>query len=544
MLERTRELWPPEYSKHVAWRVQTLDHMHNDDVFRQGMREFYQTRPAAFISHWIDTIDPRNAAKGDPTRMPFILFKRQRQMVEFFHQCLLSECSGLVEKSRDTGATWAACAFSVWVWLFYQGASVGWGSRKEQLVDRIGDIDSIFEKLRVIIQALPPAFRPLRYDVAFMKLINHDNGASITGESGDEIGRGGRKLIYFVDEAAHIEHPELVEAALSENTRVRVDISSVMNGTVFQARREAGYDWEPGQSMRKDSTAVFVVDWRDHPMKSQQWYDERRSKFQNDGLLHIFAQEVDRDYSAAVTNNIIRREWIASAVDAHSKLGVADEGQWVAGLDVADGGGDRNAVAKRKGGVLKFVDEWGERDTGLTARRAVDHCRGTLPIEVFYDCIGVGAGVKAETNRLNDENLLPKGMVFVPWDAGSAVLMPDSRVVENDTASPINKDFYGNLKAQGWWNLRRRFEQTHRAVSEGIKIDIEKDLISIDLKCPRLRQIEKELTQPTTTFSGRMRLLVEKTPEGARSPNIADAIMMAYYPSNQSSYNWRGTWIS
>jgi phage terminase large subunit len=26
---------------------------------------------------------------------------------------------------------------------------------------------------------------------------------------------------------------------------------------------------------------------------------------------------------------------------------------------------------------------------------------------------------------------------------------------------PLNKDFYTNLKAQAWWELRRRFELTH-----------------------------------------------------------------------------------
>jgi phage terminase large subunit len=26
--------------------------------------------------------------------------------------------------------------------------------------------------------------------------------------------------------------------------------------------------------------------------------------------------------------------------------------------------------------------------------------------------------------------------------------------------SPLNKDFYTNLKAQAWWELRRRFEKS------------------------------------------------------------------------------------
>jgi hypothetical protein len=314
-----------------------------------------------------------------------------------------------------------------------------------------------------------------------MKLVNLDNGATITGESGDEIGRGGRKRIYFVDEAAHLEHPESIEAALSENTRVRIDISSVNGiGNVFYRRREACEDWEPKTEVRRGHTYAFVLDWRDHPEKTEAWYKERRQKFVDEGLLHVFKQEVDRDYAASVANAIIPLEWIRSATDAHIKLKMPhmEDGGWVAGLDVADGGGDRNALAKRKGVILKHVDEWGERDTGATARRAVEACKKTTPIEVQYDCIGVGAGVKAEVNRLRDEHLVPDGVRFVPWDAGARPRHPDRRVIPGDRQSPLNKDFYGNLKAQAWWSLRRRFELTHRAVTEGIKVSPD-DMISI-----------------------------------------------------------------
>jgi hypothetical protein len=29
-----------------------------------------------------------------------------------------NNADGLIEKSRDMGATWVCCAFSVWMWLF------------------------------------------------------------------------------------------------------------------------------------------------------------------------------------------------------------------------------------------------------------------------------------------------------------------------------------------------------------------------------------------------------------------------------------------
>jgi phage terminase large subunit len=120
------------------------------------------------------------------------------------------------------------------------------------------------------------------------------------------------------------------------------------------------------------------MDWSDHPDKTLAWYKERESKSIDDGLLHVFRQEVDRNYSASVEGVVIPAEWVKSAIDAHVvlKFEEHDNDDVYAGLDVADGGGDRNALALRKGVVLRAIDQWGERDTGVTTRRAIDGVDG------------------------------------------------------------------------------------------------------------------------------------------------------------------------
>ena len=524
--------WPPDYVRTIAWRINTIKAWRRKPHLLVGARQYYQDNYIQFIEDWIDTIDPRNSVKGQLTRMPFILFPRQRELVSFFHSCVTNRSHGLVEKSRDMGATWASISYAVWLWLFQPGSSIGFGSRKAQLVDRIGDLDSIFEKIRRVVASLPPELRPPTYTAAYMKLVNHENGASITGESGDEIGRGGRKTAYFKDESSHYDHPEAIEAALSENTDVQIDISSVNGvGNVFHRRREAGIDWSPGMKMAVGRTYVFVLDWRDHPAKDLEWYQNRKQKFVDDGLSHVFAQEVDRNYSATIVNTLIRKEWFDSAIDAHLKMGVdPDVGSWFGGLDVADSeGGDRNAIAKRRSIILRHVDEWGERDTGATARRAIEACNNSTPIHLSYDSVGVGSGVKAEFNRLNEDNLLPKGVKFSPWNAGSGVLNPEEHVIVGDEDSPTNGELYDNLKAQAWIDLARRFERTHNFITREIRYDPD-ELISIDGNLPKLRQLEKELLQVTANKNTRMKWVVNKAPNGARSPNIADAVVMCYFP--------------
>ncbi len=536
---QTTNDWPPDYTAVFQGKQKRLAKLRENPL---GAKEYYRTRPVEFIEHWVNTYDPRNAGGDTPASMPFMLFDRQKDLIEFLLACLEGEESGLIEKCRDMGASWVCCAFSVWLWIYWDGSSVGWGSRKEQLVDKIGDPDSIFEKMRMIIGGLPKELQPRGFTpkvhATFMKIINPENGSTITGEGGDNIGRGGRKLIYFKDEAAHFERPEKIEAALADTTRVQIDISSVNGiGNVFYRRREAGEEWFGGPVIAA-KTNVLVMDWRDHPAKDQAWYDKRKAKALDDGLMHIFAQEVDRNYSASVEGVIIPSEWVSAAIDAHIKLKFANSGRDFAGLDVADDGGDKNALALRKGPVLRSVSDWADGDTGFTTRKAV---AAALPgMHVQYDSVGVGAGVKAEANRLSGINKLPKRCKFIPWSAGAGPLDPTEHINPKDEDTPLNRDFYANLKAQGWWQLRIRFEKTYRAVTEGIEYP-QDELISLPSSLKKLSQLQKELSQATASqTTSNLKLQVNKKPKGTRSPNLADAVVMAFWPVNTTTYDWDG----
>ena len=538
------EAWPPDYVAALASRQQRLRKLKGRPELLLGAKELYRERPVDFINHWGVTFDPRVAGGDLPTKLPFILFERQRELVAFLQACVRAEANGLVEKSRDMGATWVCAAFSVWLWLFWDGSSIGWGSRERDLVDKIGDPDSIFEKMRITIRELPRLFWPKGFSpsehLTFMRLVNPENGSTITGDIGDNIGRGGRKLIYFKDESAHYLHPELVEAALSDNTNIQIDISSVHGlGNVFHRKREAGVDWAPGQPAIKNKINVLVMDWSDHPLKTQAWHDGRKREAEELGLQHVFAQEVERNYAAAVIGVIVKAEWFKAAVDAHIKLGFEPTGAWGAALDVADEGDDTNALALRRGPLLTSVEEWGERDTGVTTRRAVAGCAGRGTIALQYDCVGIGAGVKAEANRLRDDGSMPRGVALVPWNAGAAVIDPKRNVVDGDRDSPLNEDFYQNLKAQGWWQLARRFERTWRAVNEPDYTWAPDDLISISSEMPLLRKLEKEICQPTMDYGVRLKMVVDKKPSGTKSPNLADAVMMAFWPIKQRTFDFR-----
>lgn len=540
--------WPPDYDAVYRWRTETLERLQADPMLFAAAWTYYSTRPAEFIMDWMDTYDPRKSpTHNDPAKrgskwMPFVFFAKQAEVIEFFQTLDREQESGLVEKCRDAGLSWLAIGYSIWRWLFIPDDAVGWGSRKEELVDSSGNPDSLFEKMRLLLRRLPAIWLPadfnFRKHATFRKLYNPANGSTINGEGGDNIGRGGRRSIYFVDEAAHVERAEKVDAALGDNTNVRIDISSVNGlGNVFHKRREAGVEWSPGASLPRGYVRVLIVDWRDHPNKTQEWYDERKARYEREGLQHIFAQEVDRNYSAAVSNTVIPYEWIQAAVDAHIHipyLAAATPqrlGQWFAGLDVADEGVDRNSLTLREWIIWRDCQEWGERDTAITARRAISECRPYAGrINVMYDCIGVGSGVKSEYNRLVDEGVFdPRGIPFVPWNAGASVQRPFERLIPDDDESIKNSDMFENLKAQAWWTIRTRFYKTYKARTEGIVYPVD-ELISLDSRMKLLSTLMKELAQPTHGKSGKLKMLINKKAQGEKSPNLADGGVMAYFP--------------
>lgn len=541
---RTTNDWPVNYARVRAWRDHKLKRFEDDPRELMAAKVWYRSHPVDFINHWCDTHDPRNIGKKDehgnplPVVLPLVMFLRQEELVWFVLDCMANDANGLVEKSRDMGATWTCISISTHQWLFERNNVIGWGSATADKLDKLSDPDTIFEKFRLQILGLPACFKPpgLTRDKHLLlnRLINPENRSIITGEIGDKIGRGGRTKIYFVDEAAHLEHPDLVEGGLSENTRCRIDMSSVSGlGTVFHRTRRGGKEWVKGEPLVTDRTNIFIMDWSHHPAKTRAWYQERQRLFESKGMSHVFAQEVDRDYAAAVQGTVIPRKWLESCVDAHLKIrSITDEGLSVAGLDVADGGNDSNALVARKGWIVNYADQWGERDTGVTTRRALALCSQRMPCELQYDSVGVGSGVKAEANRLKDDLLFPKGLKMVPWNAGAKVVNGAGRVVANDPSSPTNKDFYFNLKAQGWWNLRLRVYLTHMAITEGRETDGD-NLISFDsrsIDATMLARLLEELSQATASPNTKMKMVIDKSPDGMASPNLGDACVICCFP--------------
>lgn len=339
-----------------------------DAAMVAGLKEYYKTHPADFINDWGMTVDPRNAEIGKETTVPFILFPKQREFIDWLHARWLAREDGLAEKSRDMGVSWLCIAFGVWMWLFHSDTVVGYGSRKEEYVDKLGDPKSLFWKARAFISLLPSEFLPPSFSekkhAPSMRIVNPDNGAVIVGEAGDNIGRGNRASLYFCDEAAFFERADSIDAALSQTSNCKISVSTPNgNGNSFFRKRFGG------------KISVFQFRWTDDPRKGPEWYKKQRETL--DPV--ILAQEVDIDYAASVSNAWISADIVAVGMSTPSSS-VEAIGGWIIGVDAAHEGDDMSVIHSRRGRLnLPQVSE-GKLDGIDLALLVERHCDDVVRI--------------------------------------------------------------------------------------------------------------------------------------------------------------------
>jgi hypothetical protein len=327
----------PDYERVYQLRAERLQRIRTDPGLVPGLREHYKANPVDFINDWGMTFDPRNAEIGLPTVIPFLLFPKQADFVVWVRERWLGREDGLAEKSRDMGISWLCVGIAVWMWTFYPGVVIGFGSRKEEYVDKLGDPKSLFWKVRQFIALLPAEFRPKGYIEAkhapHMRILNPENGAAIIGEAGDNIGRGNRTSIYFKDESAFYERPDAIDAALSQTSNCKIDLSTVNgNGNPFYRKRHSG------------KVKVFTFHWRQDPRKDDAWYQKQRETL--DPV--IVAQEIDIDYNASTSDAWIVGDLIAAA-QGKGPADVEALGSWNIGVDAAHFGDDESVIHKRRG---------------------------------------------------------------------------------------------------------------------------------------------------------------------------------------------------
>lgn len=519
----------PDYVPVFKQRAERLARLQASPALAEEVRYYYRTHIDDFVNDWGITVDTRVASQGRSPIMPMVLFPKQREFLQWLFARWKKNEPGVGVKSRDVGISWLAMGFSIGLATLYDDVSIGFGSEKEDKVDRSGDPDCLFYKGRMFLRYLPEMWRGgwslSKTCSSHMRLVFPNTGSSITGEAGDNIGRGGRKAVYFVDESAHVPNPKAIDASLSATTDVRVDLSSVRGMANSFAERAHNPD-----------IPRFDFAKEDDPRRTPEYWDKKKKN--TDPV--VFAAEYDRNFSASIEGVVIPAVWVSAAIDAHKVLGLTPKGRREGALDVADAGRDLNAFCIGYDFLVEHVESWrGSEDHDIfhTVERAFTISTLHNIDEFQYDADGLGAGVRGDARKINEAR--DRKIIVTAYRGSGGVFKPEQVFPGTERKA---EDFFENLKAQAWWGARNRFQYTHRcvaAVLAGERIEIDTDqIISISKEIPERAKLQVELSQVVWGTSKHGKVMVDKCPVGTKaevrnnisSPNLADSVIIRFAP--------------
>ena len=525
MLEAYKEANPWRYSKPERYR-RLIKKFYEREIKRRGrlamkLKNDGQWIPDAvktvklmmsqrehiinFMVDWCWTYDPRLISDGLPTTLPWIPWPKQIEFIEWTYNRMFDpvRSGGLIEKSRDQGATWLFCLRFLHEWRWVAGYAAGIGSNKYEGVDKRDDPKCIFEKIRGILRHLPHWWFPEGWDPNkhdnVAKLINPENGSSIVGEGGKEIGRGGRTTEYLVDEKASLEFPNMADAALSQNTRCQFDLSTPKGVNSFYDKRSSG------------RVEVFTLHWEDDPRKDELWYQHESGRMDPAEV----AQEIDIDYHSSVENIFIEPKW----VDAAFAIELEPGGPVDAALDVAAGGTNKSAVATFFKPVM-LVQDFNIPNGVDLSYNFLDIAKEANVAWASYDVIGVGHAVKSTLERTEREVEFP----IYPLVAQAKA---SDMYYEEFNCKGFER--FTDSRTEWWYLFGRRLERTWEHQTGKRKYDA-CDMVSLE----RNAELKNQLCSPKKflTPEGKIRceskqLMIAR---GLKSGDMADACVMANMP--------------
>jgi len=241
-----------------------------------------------WVNIWVSTYDPRK----NPSTIPFITYEYEDKLLRDLVDSIMNQKDILIEKSRDMGVTWCVLLAFTWFWQFRgEGFDFLVGSRKEQYIDTIGNMDTLLEKIRFVIRNQPVWMRPFKFDFKshsnYLKIVNPATKATITGEAtNNNFSRSGRRRAIFFDEFAFWETDQQAWRASADASNCRIVVST-----------PHGFNNQFAKLRHSGSIRVESLHWKLHPEKDMKWYENECSRRNQDAVE--IAQELDINYEGS-----------------------------------------------------------------------------------------------------------------------------------------------------------------------------------------------------------------------------------------------------
>lgn len=276
-----------------------------DQDFRKEVLTKCYNDPVYWCNNFAWTYDPRTDVK----HLPFVLFPKQVEYLNWLEYLVSNQLDGAIEKSRDMGITYTTLVpFVLYKWLFHEfNAKIG--SRVEDYVDKPGDMDTLFEKIAYNLRRMPKWMLPEGFNISehktYMKLTRPDNSNTITGESSNpNFARGGRQNIVVFDEHGFWQSARSAWESAGDSTPTRLSISTPP---------EAGRSSFFYKNLTSGRVQKFTFHYSDDPRKDLQWVADQRSK-KSDGE---FERELNISYEGSTEGTVYAAQLNACTFDEY-----------------------------------------------------------------------------------------------------------------------------------------------------------------------------------------------------------------------------------
>lgn len=279
-----------ERKAHLA-TIRTLEDQEDEKAFLAGEPDSDPTgkltaheRRVKGMLHWFRyyawAYDPRSDYLPLQPFVPFGLYDddapdedfQVRYLVWIEETAYLRNTSGTVKKPRDIGATLGFLLWTTYRWLFSHYFNALLASANEDLVDKTGDQNTLFEKIRFALRLLPDWQLPvgedgvfdLAKDMPYMRLSNPENGSTIGGQAPTiNAARQKRAKVVLCDEMAAWPY-----GGFPQSTSLSFVAKSIFQVSTVQGRFNAF-----AQNLLSGKANVFEVKWDEHPWKDERWFN-------------------------------------------------------------------------------------------------------------------------------------------------------------------------------------------------------------------------------------------------------------------------------
>jgi hypothetical protein len=323
-----------------------------------------------------------------------------------------------------------------------------------------------------------------------------------------------RYVLVILDEACGIPEQLWVAAdALTTNTDCRIlAIGNPDNSSShFQKVCKPGSNWHVIGISAFESpnlTGEEVPEAVAQALVSREWVEEKAREWGEDNPL--YRSKVLGEFSEDAPNKVVRASDVAKCrIDPETKTAPADLEPVELGVDVG-GGGDETVIRERRG--RRAGREWRahtdrpEKIAPLVLQAITES--GATAVKV--DSIGIGFGVIGELRNLASQGKHKAQVVAV-----------------NVSEKSSQPDKFKNLRAEIWWEIGRGLSERQGW-----------DLSRMDNADSTVAQ----LLEPLWEVDAQGRIFVEPKDEIrkrlGRSPDNADALLLAFYSGARTRVRW------